>query len=107
MLTIYKFPLNKGGLVNAKEADMEIEAYVREWLHVGYDPGGQLCVWAKVWDKKPELDYPQRVLHRWVVMIRGTGHDCDDTFNARHIGSVANDMYVWHIFVRAHSVQGD
>jgi hypothetical protein len=93
MLTIYKYPLNSGGCVDFKEADIIIEALVDKWLYVGHDPNGEMCVWARV-----AVSSLSNLTDRWKVMIRGTGHNCDDTEHATYIGTTMDGPYVWHIF---------
>lgn len=100
MKTIYKYPLTKGGMVDFKEADEEIEIPQSDtphrYLHVGRDTQGQMCVWILLEQQSP--DELAGVKRKVRIAIRGTGHACDDVEFWPHIGTVTDGPYVWHVF---------
>ena len=60
-------------------------------IHVGPDPSGQLCVWAKTDPKKEH-----KPVDIWVI---GTGNQMPvDAALSAHLGSVNHDPFMWHIF---------
>lgn len=91
-LTIWKYPLTGGSFVDFKEADEEIEMpCAKRILHIGRDPGGQMCIWAMVDPEAPRNKYR--------VSVRGTGHDASDVAHHQFIGTVFDGPYVWHVFI--------
>lgn len=58
-------------------------------IHVGYDPQGDLCVWAEVDVHKSLLTYD--------IWIIGTGCSRPDKPHF-FIGTVVQDYCVWHIY---------
>lgn len=50
--------------------------------------GDQICVWFQVEPESPPIT------HTWLVV--GTGHPIVD--EARHVGTVFDGAFVWHIF---------
>ncbi len=81
MKTIWKFPI--------KITDQIIQMpHGGEMVHVGLDPNGIPCVWARV-----------NALHSLVersLYVIGTGEEEPDGDN-RYIGSFVQESYVWHV----------
>lgn len=80
--TIWKFPLE---LTDVNRVTMPAQSHI---LHVGMQ-GETLCLWALV---APEASKVTRV-----IAIRGTGHPCNIE-HTRHVGSVFDRQFVWHVF---------
>lgn len=81
MNAIWKFPLTS--------AETDIEAHIINFLTVQMQ-NGQPCVWAIV--------DPDREPKKYKVTILGTGWECRRIDASRYIGTVQDDMYVWHCF---------
>ena len=88
MRSIWKFGLI-GGNTRIKEK-------VIKWLSAGYDPSGDICVWAIV---DPEAKIDERV--EYDILQIGTGWDFsqNELDNMEFIGTVKEGFYMWHIFV--------
>ena len=88
MRSIWKFRLT-GGNTRIKEK-------VIKWLSVGYDPSGDICVWAIV---DPEANIDEKV--EYDILQIGTGWDFsqDELDNMEFIDTVKEGPYMWHIFV--------
>lgn len=86
MSTIFKYPIDI-----KDEQHVTMSAWSR-FLSVGYDPSGQLCVWAEVNpDLKPPID---RTI--WIV---GTGGEMPFMQQkSRFLGTVLDGDFVWHVF---------
>ncbi len=61
-----------------------------EFLHAGTDPEGKMCIWAIV--------NPQATLRKREFFIFPTGWAMP-TRAMRHLGTVVNNQFVWHIFI--------
>ena len=88
MRSIWKFRLT-GDSTPIKEK-------VIEWLSAGYDPSGDICVWAIV-DTEVRID--EKV--EYDILKIGTGWDFsqDELDNMEFIDTVKEESYMWHIFV--------
>ena len=88
MRSIWKFGLN-GGNTRIKEK-------VIKWLSAGYDPSGDICIWAIV---DPEAGIDEKV--EYDILQIGTGWDFsqNELDNMEFIGTVKEGFYMWHIFV--------
>ena len=88
MRSIWKFELNGG--------NTQIKEKVIEWLSVGYDPSGDICVWAIV---DPEAGIDEKI--EYDILQIGTGWDFNqnELDNMEFIGTVKEGSYMWHIFV--------
>ena len=88
MRSIWKFGLT-GGNTRIKEK-------VIKWLSAGYDPSGDICVWAIV---DPEAGMDERI--EYDILQIGTGWDFNqnELDNMEFIGTVEEGPYMWHIFV--------
>ena len=88
MRSIWKFRLT-GDSTPIKEK-------VIEWLSAGYDPSGDICVWAIV---DPEVEIDEKVEYN--ILKIGTGWDFsqDELNNTEFIDTVKEGSYMWHIFV--------
>ena len=73
-----------------------IKEKVIKWLSAGYDPSGDIYVWAIV-EKKAKID--ERV--EYDILQIGTGWDFsqNELDNMEFIGTVKEGPYMWHIFV--------
>ena len=86
MITIYKYPLK------ATRSEFEMP-HQSDIIKCGYDPQGQLCLWAAV-------DTEQEMVPVTFIKI-GTGWPLDDflaKYNMSYVDSVNEDTFVWHIF---------
>jgi hypothetical protein len=83
MITIWKFALRV-----ASECVIDISG-TPEFLTAQMQCG-RLCVWAIIDDAKP---YQRRL-----IRTLGTGHDASGVSINRHIGTVIDGTFVWHIF---------
>ena len=88
MRSIWKFRLT-GDSTPIKEK-------VIKWLSAGYDPSGDICVWAIV---DPEVRIDEKV--EYDILKIGTGWDFsqDELDNMEFIDTVKEGPYMWHIFV--------
>lgn len=88
MRTIWKFPVK---FMNTNK----VQAKVLDWLHVGFDPQGEICVWAVV---DPLAAEEQE--KTYLIELVGTGHYFDKDFynTADYIGTTNDGPYVWHVF---------
>lgn len=88
MRSIWKFGLT-GGRTTIREK-------VIKWLSVGYDPSGDICVWAIV---DPEAETDERV--EYDILQIGTGWDFgqNELDSIEFIGTVKEGPYMWHVFV--------
>jgi hypothetical protein len=85
MKTIWKFPLS---LNTEQEIKLPREAVI---ISVQFQKG-ILFLWAKI---DTESDTEERK-----VAIVVTGDDCDWCSRWNYIGTVQNNIYVWHIFIK-------
>lgn len=81
MQTVWKFQIKIEG---AQAVMMPPHAQI---IHVGLDPTGEPCVWARVTRSR---DVVERTLY-----LTGTGQDLPEGDN-RHIGSFNDGRFVWH-----------
>jgi hypothetical protein len=51
---------------------------------------GKLCLWAAIDTEKEEKEY--------AINIRGTGHPMEGV--GEYIGTVQDDVFVWHVFIK-------
>ncbi|MFH7600597.1 hypothetical protein WDV06_36700 [Streptomyces racemochromogenes] len=79
---IHKFTLMVG------QNTVRSEGRIHRVLHVAFQ-GDKLCLWAEV-----DTDDSAQLNHFHVV---GTGFNVPNNV-ARHIGSVVEDPYVWHVY---------
>ena len=88
MRSIWKFRLT-GGRTTIREK-------VIKWLSAGYEPSGDICVWAIV---DPEAETDERI--EYDILQIGTGWDFsqDELDSMEFIGTVKEEPYTWHIFV--------
>lgn len=88
MRSIWKF-----GLTGSRTT---IREKVIKWLSVGYDPSGDICVWAIV---DPEAETDERI--EYDILQIGTGWDFsqDELDSMEFIGTVKEGAYMWHVFV--------
>ena len=88
MRSIWKFGLT-GGNTRIKEK-------VIKWLSAGYDPSGDICVWAIV---DPEVRIDEKV--EYDILKIGTGWDFsqNELDNMEFIDTVKEGPYMWHIFI--------
>ena len=88
MRSIWKFRLT-GDSTPIKEK-------VIKWLNAGYDPSGDICVWAIV---DPEAGIDEKVEYN--ILKIGTDWDFsqDELDNMEFIDTVKEGPYMWHIFV--------
>jgi hypothetical protein len=84
-IVVYKYPITIG----RTDLNLPVEAKI---VHVGLDPSGAPCLWAEV---DPYSDRERRTF-----VIIGTGHGVPE--KATHIGSVVDEMYVWHVYEISH-----
>ena len=88
MRSIWKFRLT-GDSTPIKEK-------VIKWLSAGYDPSGDICVWAIV---DPEAEIDERVEYNILQIGTGWDFDQDELDNMEFIGTMKEGSYMWHIFV--------
>ncbi len=60
-----------------------------EIIHVGLDPSGQPCVWAKAERSRNPVER--------LLFLTGTGSDVPDAAT-RHLGSFNHGPFVWHVW---------
>ncbi len=84
MKTVWKFPF---AITRDQPIDLPARAEV---LHVGLDPEGTPCLWARVDSDAPKVEHS---LH-----ISGTGHPVPDGDN-KHLGSFNHGPFVWHVWM--------
>ena len=90
MNTIYKYPIV---ITDSQTLTLPSRSVV---THVGLDPQGTPCIWAKVdTDSPPEL---------FEIIVAGTGHPLPD--DILHLGSFVHlERLVWHVFQKRHPLQ--
>lgn len=90
MSTIYKYPLDLS-LANCGPNRRPLENLrLEEVLHVGLDPTGEPCVWARV--------FPCCGINDCLTLdIVGTGCPVSNSCN-KHVGSFVQGPFVWHVF---------
>jgi hypothetical protein len=84
MSRIFKYPFDVGANV---EFDLPQGA---ELLHVGLDPQGVSCLWARV---HPGMPTEKHYLH-----VYGTGMVIPDGLT--HFGTFVQEEYVRHVFIK-------
>lgn len=82
MKTIYKYPID---ITDRQNVSMPHGAILR---HVGLDPTGALCLWAEV-----DTENARQTM---TIRVYGTGHTLTEA--GRHLGSVTQDEFVWHVY---------
>lgn len=90
MRSIWKFGLT-GGNTRIKEK-------VIKWLSVGYDPSGDICVWAIV---DPEAKIDERV--EYDILQIGTGcwdFSQDELDNMEFIGTIKEGRTLYVAYIR-------
>lgn len=92
MNRIFKYPLH---IEDAQLVNMPAGA---KMLSVGADSNDTPCLWALIDD---HVDTP-RVSR--LVIIRGTGHSCDQINPDWFVGTVIVKPLVWHIFVKPEEI---
>lgn len=65
--------------------------YGAEVLHVGYDPRGVTCIWARVVVAKSDWEMRK-------YLIKGTGHKFKRNEVGRYVATILQGMFVWHMF---------
>lgn len=85
MKTVWKFPIEIADLQVVKMPAMA------EVVHVGLDPLGVPCIWAKVDPAGERIDYP--------VYITGTGAPLPESTAVQHLGSFVQKPWVWHAWM--------
>ena len=88
MRSIWKFRLT-GDSTSIKEK-------VIKWLSAGYDPSGDICVWAIV---NPEAEKKKKVEYNILQIGTGWNFSQNELDNMEFIGTVEEGPYIWHIFV--------
>jgi hypothetical protein len=83
MKTIWKYPLEVTDYQNVRMPEGA------EILSVA-DQYGVICVWALV---DPEADLENRMFY-----IFGTGNPVSETLPWQFVGSVQQNIFVWHVF---------
>lgn len=83
-MKIYKYPIQIAG-----PQELKMPRGMTP-LHVGLDPIGVPCIWAKV--------EPESEIHGYTVWVCGTGHDAPEDF--LHIGTFIQGPFVWHVFMK-------
>ena len=88
MRSIWKFRLT--------DDSTPIKEKVIKWLSAGYDPSGDICVWAII---DPEVRIDEKVEYN--ILKIGTGWDFsqNELDNMEFIDTVKEGPYMWHIFV--------
>ena len=88
MRSIWKFRLTSG--------NTRIKEKVIKWLSAGYDPSGDICVWAIV---DPEARIDEKVEYDILQIGTGWNFSQDELDNMEFIGTMKEGSYMWHIFV--------
>ena len=88
MRSIWKFGLN-GGNTRIKEK-------VIKWLSVGYDPSGDICVWAIV---DPEARIDEKVEYDILQIGTGWNFSQDELDNMEFNGTINKGTNIKNIFV--------
>ena len=88
MRSIWKFRLT-GDSTPIKEK-------VIKWLSAGYDPSGDICVWAII---DPEAGIDEKVEYNILQIGTGWNFNQNELDNIEFIGTVKEGPYMWHIFV--------
>lgn len=83
MNLIYKYPLKEGGL------DVPLEA---KFIHVGKDAYGAPSIWAEF--KAENTNY----LIEKKINIVETGVPFSKSQTPNYIGTVLDDVYIWHVY---------
>ena len=93
MITIYKYPIQPSGRIEANAEVIKI-------VSVGLDPLGQQCIWALV-DTRGygSIDY----------QIYGTGHPINTDWHDRdnYVGTFNDGPFVWHLFAEITNATSD
>lgn len=86
MRTIHKYKLE------VREEPQIIEAQLAQGgiLHAGLAPAGVLCVWLEIRDDVASVPISFRVV--------GTGWQMVEMDGFRHVGSVTQGAFVWHVY---------
>lgn len=83
MKTVHKYPLSLA-------EDNHIVAHENAWFFDAQIQYEKICVWAVV-----DTDEPPVTKH---IGVFGTGNPLPEDKNLRHIGTVQQPPFVWHIF---------
>lgn len=67
-----------------------------KFVHVGFDPNGDLCFWAEVSKAQPDEE--------WTINNIGTGMGFNKT-GTHHIGTAVKDALVYHLYLENLSIQ--
>jgi hypothetical protein len=84
MITIHKYPLNRGITHVSLPVTHEI-------LTADLDPMGQPCIWVRLDDGAP------KTVTRTLVLA-GTGHAVPHPQEAKWVNTFREGPYVWHVF---------
>lgn len=73
----------------------KVREKIMDWLYVGFDPKGKLCVWGIV-----DPDAAEEQKKDYLIELVGTGHDFSEEFYhaAEFIGTVNDGPFMWHVF---------
>lgn len=82
-MKIYKYQLDKTVTVLEMPRGAEI-------LHVGSDPAGHTCVWARF------ISNNEFILEKRAICIVGTGHEHEA--DLKYLGTFIQGPFVWHAF---------
>jgi hypothetical protein len=85
MKKIWKFYLGIGKSVVALEMPSEFD-----FLHIGFDPRGLLCIWA--------LCNPDSIKARLHFLIALTGEEVNTDKIHSHVGTVKQGELMFHVF---------
>ena len=88
MRSIWKFRLTSDST--------SIKEKVIKWLSAGYDPSGDICVWAIV---DPEAEIDEKVEYNILQIGTGWNFNQNELDNMEFIGTAKEGPYIWHIFV--------
>ena len=83
MIKIYKYPIE---ITHVQTIEMPAWPQI---LHVGLDPKGIPCVWAKVDIGKDVEEFE--------IHIYGTGHPVSEE-SCNYLGSFNLRSFIWHVF---------
>ena len=89
MKTVWKFPISCNSVKNAQYQIFLQMPRGAEPLCVMHQPMSGVCIWAEV---DPEQPIERRRF--WCI---GTGHGAVPE-NAKYLGSVVENDYVWHLY---------
>ena len=73
------------------ETEIKIKGFCN-FLKAGVQTAGHICLWYLV-------DTEDKKETECVIVIKGTGHNCDDVFTNGYFDSVFGSRFVWHVFI--------